>query len=322
MDRSTLLHLIGKFRRGQCTGAEEQLLHRWLDLLEQEAGNELSLSAEEKQHIRLHMLQNIFPANQAAPRHRMIFRTWIKAAAVLLPLVVAGAYYLWRQHTTAPDSNWLTRTNATAQVQQFRLPDSSLVMLGAHTTIRVPKKYAGMERLVKLLEGKAFFDVRSNPRHPFIVESNGIRTTVLGTSFSVAAYKGLYTCRVTVMTGKVQVHTGDNNYDVLMPAERITIAGGKIPVLRDTITLADNMGWTKGEIVLRNASLQELMQMLREQYAVHTSTSLDIQQGNYTVRLPAAMPLSEVLEVIEKISYKPKIRFTMENNQLSIHQRQ
>lgn len=319
MDRSTLLHLIEKFRRGHCTEAEKQLLHRWLDLLEQDAGDELSLSAEEKQRIRHHMLENILPANQAAPRRRMIFRTWMKAAAVLLPLVATGAYYLWRQHTAAPDSNWLTRTNATAQVQQFRLPDSSLVMLGAHTTICFPARYTAEERLVKLQEGKAFFDVRSNSQQPFIVESNGIRTTVLGTSFSVASYKGLYTCRVTVMTGKVQVHTGNNNFGVLMPAERITIGGGKTPVLRDTITLADNMAWTRGEIVLRNASLQELMHMLREQYAVNTSTNLDIQQGSYTVRLPAAMPLSEVLDVIEKISYKPKIRFAMENNQLSIH---
>lgn len=322
MDRSTLLHLIEKFRRGNCTGAEEQLLHRWLDLLEQDAIDDLSLSAEEKQRIRNNMLENIFPAKRTAPR-RVIFRTWMKAAAVLLPLTVAGLYYLWQQHTSPGNIEWLTRQNTTVQVQQFRLPDSSLVMLNAHTTIRFPAKYKGQERIVKLLEGKAFFDVHSNPRQPFVVESNGIRTTVLGTSFSVASFKDLYACRVTVMTGKVQVHTGNNNsYGILTPAERITISGGKTPVLRDTITLADNMAWTRGEIVLRNASLQELMQVLREQYAVNTTTSLDIQQGSYTVRLPVAMPLPEVLDVIEKISYKPKIRFTMENNQLSIHQRQ
>jgi len=321
VDRSTLLHLIEKFRRGHCTEAEEQLLHRWLDLLEQEAGDDLSLSAEEKERIRHHMLENIFPASKAVPHRRMIIRTWMKAAAVLLPLVAAGTYYLWRQHTASGESNWITRSNATAQVQQLSLPDSSLVMLGAHTTINFPEKYTGKERIVRLLEGKAFFDVRSNPQHPFIVESNGIRTTVLGTSFSVASYKDLYTCRVTVMTGKVQVHTDNNNYGVLTPAERITVTGGKTPVLRDTITLADNMAWTRNEIVLRNASLQDLIQMLREQYAVNTSTKLNIQQGSYTVRLPVAMPLPEVLDVIEKISYKPKIRFTMENNQLTIHQR-
>ena len=319
MDRSTLLYLLEKFRKGNCTETEEQLLHRWLNLLEQDADTDISLSDEEKQGIEANMLDNIFPATTPMSRRRVIIRTWMKVAAVLLPLMAAG-YYLWQQQTTVTrNSGWLTRHNATAQVQQFLLPDSSRVMLGAHTSIQFPAKYTGGERAVKLLEGKAFFDVRTDPQHPFIVESNGIHTTVLGTSFSVASYKGLYTCRVTVVTGKVQVQTSNNNYGVLTPAQRITIAGEKASALRDTIAAADAMAWTKGEIVLRNASLQELIQMLREQYGVNTTTRLDIQQGNYTVRLPAAMPLTAVLDVVEKISYKPKIRFTMKDGQVIIY---
>lgn len=319
MDRSTLLYLLEKFRKGNCTEAEEQLLHRWLDLLEQDAGTDISLSDEEKQRIQANMLDNIFPATTPMLRRRMIVRTWMKVAAVLLPLMAVG-YYLWQQQTTATrNSGWLTKHNATAQVRQLVLPDSSRVMLGAHTSIQFPAKYTGGERAVKLLEGKAFFDVRTDPQHPFIVESNGIRTTVLGTSFSVASYKGLYTCRVTVVTGKVQVQTNNNNYGVLTPAQRITIAGEKASALRDTVATADAMAWTKGEIVLRDASLQELIQMLREQYGVNTTTRLDIQQGNYTVRLPATMPLTAVLDVVEKISYKPKIRFTMKDGQVIIY---
>lgn len=319
MDRSTLLYLLEKFRKGNCTEAEEQLLHRWLDLLEQDAGTDISLSDEEKQRIQANMLENIFPAATPKSRRRMIVRTWMKVAAVLLPLVAMG-YYLWQQQATATrNSGWLTRHNATAQVRQLLLPDSSRVMLGAHTSIQFPAKYTGGERAVKLLEGKALFDVRTDPQHPFIVESNGIRTTVLGTSFSVASYKGLYTCRVTVVTGKVQVQTDNNNYGVLTPAQRITIAGEKASALRDTIAAADAMAWTKGEIVLRDASLQELIQMLREQYGVNTTTRLDIRQGNYTVRLPATMPLTAVLDVVEKISYKPKIRFTMKDGQVIIY---
>lgn len=319
VDRSTLLYLLEKYRKGNCTEAEEQLLHRWLDLLEQDAGSNISLSDEEKQSIRANMLDKIFPATKPVRTRRLTVRTWIKAAAVLLP-VIAVSYYLWQQQTAGTsDTEWLTRHNATAGVQQLLLPDSSRVMLGAHTSIQFPAKYTGGERAVKLLEGKAFFDVRTDPQHPFRVESNGIRTTVLGTSFFVAAYPGLYSCRVTVMTGKVQVHTGSNNYGVLTPTQRITIAGDKTPALRDTISVADAMAWTKGEIVLRNASLQELIQMLREQYGVNTTTRLNTAQGSYTVRLPAAMPLTAVLDVVEKISYKPKIRFTMKDDQLVIY---
>jgi len=66
-------------------------------------------------------------------------------------------------------------------------------------------------------------------------------------------------------------------------------------------------GVDKGEIVLRNANLQELMHMLQEQYGVTANTRLDLQLGSYTVRLPTAMPfICSTGCNKKKISYKPK----------------
>lgn|GEM_PF-800804 len=322
MDRATLLHLLEKFRQGACTEAEQQLLHQWLDRLEQDAAEDLPLPDDARQRLAGSMLHNILAAPAAPQRPRPILRRWMKAAAVLLPLL--GAAYLLRLQYRQPAAHataWATRHNHTIAVQRFLLPDSSLVMLGAHTTIQYPAAYTGTARQVRLLKGKAFFETRTDPQRPFIVESNGIRTTVLGTSFSVAAYDGLYACRVTVMTGKVQVHTHAGNYGVLTPAQRITIPAGTAKPLRDTIAVADALAWTKGEIVLRHANLQELMHMLREQYGVTAHTTLDVQEGDYTLHLQAAMPLEDVLDVIEKISYKPKIHFTMERDRLTIYKR-
>ncbi|GAA0526486.1 FecR family protein [Chitinophaga japonensis] len=320
MDRSTLLYLLEKFRQGACTEAERQLLHQWLDRLEQDAAEDLSLPDDEKQRLRNDMLHNILTIPAAAPqRPRLIIRRWMKAAAVLLPLLGAACLLYLQYRQPAPAATWQTRHNHTAAVQRILLPDSSLAILGAHTSVQYTTADTGATRLVRLLKGKAFFETRTDPQRPFIVESNGIRTTVLGTSFSVAAYEGLYACRVTVMTGKVQVHTNAGNYGVLTRAQRITIPAGTAKLLRDTVAVADALAWTKGEIVLRHASLQELMQMLREQYGITAHTRLNAAEGDYTLRLQASMPLQEVLDVIEKISYKPKIRFTMERNRLLIY---
>ena len=79
------------------------------------------------------------------------------------------------------------------------------------------------------------------------------------------------------------------------------------------------MAWTKGEIVLRNATLEELLITIKNQYGITATTSLNIHQGNYTIRFPATMALPEVLDIIQKISYKPKIHFTMLKDQLSIY---
>jgi transmembrane sensor len=309
VNKATLLYLLDKFKQGLCTEEEQQLLYRWLDQLEQEAPEETLFTAEEKQQVKSSMLQHIVLAT-APSRGRPVLRLrWVQVAAAIT--VLAGITYLLRLQLTPKQPRWLTHQNNSMGVQRLLLPDSSLVMLGAHTTLQ----YTRSGRTIKLLQGKAFFDVRTNPQQPFTVESNGIHTTVLGTSFSVAAYKQLYACRVTVITGKVQVH----NYGILTPAQRITIPSAQKAALRDSIALPDALAWTSGTIVLRNASLQELLSMLQEQYGITPHTQLNTQQGNYTLRLQAAMPLQQVLTIIEKISYKPKIRFRMQQEQLTVY---
>jgi transmembrane sensor len=39
------------------------------------------------------------------------------------------------------------------------------------------------------LQGEAFFDVKPDAAHPFIINANGTEIRVLGTSFNVKAYK-------------------------------------------------------------------------------------------------------------------------------------
>jgi len=139
---------------------------------------------------------------------------------------------------------------------------------------------------------------------------------VLGTSFSVASYPQLYGCRITVATGKVQVQ----HYGILKAAQRITIpAATAAPPVRDSVAVSDALAWTSGTIMLRNASLQELLFMLQEQYGITVRTQLNTLQGSYTIRLHAAMPLQQVLDVIEKISYKPKIHFRMQEHLLTVY---
>ena len=318
MNRSILLSLLQKYRQGLCTAEEQQLLFRWLDLLEQHAEARQSLTDEEKQLLQASMMQNILPVTARSARRRILHSPWLRVAAILA--LLAGITYLLRPllYPSRPVA-WLTQRNTTAQVQRLLLPDSTEVLLAIHTTIQYSAQYNAPTREVKLLEGKALFNTHTDPQHPFIVQSRNVRTRVLGTSFSVAAYKGWYACRITVMSGKVQVQQNATDYGVLLPAQRITLPETGDKYLRDSIAVADALAWTQGAIILRNANLQELMHMLREQYGITTTTSLDVLQGSYTLRLQAAMPLQAILDVIEKISYKPKIRFRMQQNQLVIY---
>lgn len=307
MDKGTLSSLLKKFRQGTCTPEEQQLLYKWLDALEQDNTAPAPLSAVEMQSIKQEMLQQILPV--AKKKYRLI-----KAAAVILPLIVAS-YFIWQQRgqtSKTQDITWHTVKNTGSQLQRVVLPDKSVILLGRNSTLQYS------ERSVKMLEGKAFFDITTDHTHPFIVEdATGIRTTVLGTSFTIEISQALHVSRIAVATGKVKVQDGNAAATILLPAQRLTFRGKDH--LQDSVSTSDLLAWTKGEIVLRNATLEELLITIKNQYGITATTSLDVHQGNYTIRFPATMALPEVLDIIQKISYKPKIRYTMFKEQLRIY---
>ena len=307
MDKGTLSLLLEKFRQGTCTPEEQQLLYKWLDALEQDNTAPAPLPETDMQFIKQQMLQQILPVGKKSIRLR-----FIRAAAVILPLTIA-TYFIWQNKAVKQQlpatAAWRTEQNTGSQLKRIVLPDNSVVLLGRHSSFQY------LSRSVKMLEGKAFFDISTDPTHPFTVEdATGIRTTVLGTSFTIEVSQALHLSRIAVATGKVKVQE-----TVLLPSQRLTCRGNTNIPVQDNISTSDLMAWTKGEIVLRNATLEELLLTIKTQYGITARTSLNVHQGNYTIRFPATMALPEVLDIIQKISYKPKIHFTMLKNQLSIY---
>ncbi|WP_143150681.1 FecR family protein [Chitinophaga sancti] len=305
MDKKDLSSLLKKYQQGNCTKEEEALLFGWLDALEAEASAEVApLKSTDMDAIKAAMMEEMPILSTQKRRY-----TWLKAAAVLLPLI-AGTYFLWpRQQKLQLTADWHTISNSSHHIQKCYLPDSSVVYLGAYSTLQY-----NSSRKVILKEGKAFFDVRTNPAQAFIVtDASGVRTTVLGTSF-IAEYNNKVS-RIAVATGKVSVQSGTRK-TVLTPDQRITCSKGN--VIRDVISSADLLAWAKGEIILRNASIYDLVLAIREHYGITATTKLDTKKGSYNLRISDKMPLPALLEVVEKISYKPKIHFKLQQDQLSI----
>jgi len=71
------------------------------------------------------------------------------------------------------------------------LSDGTLVKLNSDSRLTFSEKFDETSREV-FLEGEAFFDVKNNPKRPFIVRTQQINTTALGTSFNVQAYVEQY----------------------------------------------------------------------------------------------------------------------------------
>jgi ferric-dicitrate binding protein FerR (iron transport regulator) len=317
LDKGTLLLLLEKFRQGTCSPEEAALLHTWLDALEQDDALP-AISPDQLQQVKEDMQRRIWPDPAIRPRR---IGLPVKIAAAVIPLVIAG-YFLLRhlsKHAGPSPASiaWQTVSNNSRQLKKVVLPDNSVVLAGPYSTIQYPAQFPDNARPVRITEGKAFFDVTTDAR-PFTVEDNsGVRTTVLGTSFTVEASRSWQLLRVAVATGKVQVQRKGLTTAVLGPSQRITIRQQSIQ--QDSIATADLLAWTTGEIILRNANLQELLLTINNQYGITATTALNVHEGNYNLRIPASMTLQEVLDIVEKISYRPKIKFSMQHKQLIVH---
>ena len=76
--------------------------------------------------------------------------------------------------------------------------------LFAESELYFPTRFRGQIREVRL-KGEAFFDVKHDERHPFVVQTGTVDVKVLGTSFNVKAYPGTGEVETSLVEGRVSV---------------------------------------------------------------------------------------------------------------------
>lgn len=189
------------------------------------------------------------------PRRRLssAYRTAaIGLAASLLAILGCGYQYVhvWQfDHATQGSSRGFTT-----------LPDGSTVALNTGTALDV--HYANGVRTVTLARGEAYFDVRHDPAHPFIVRAGGGEISVLGTAFSVA--RDGDGGRVVVRRGKVRVRSGKDSVDIT-PNESVTFAGGGNGAVRAVDAVTD-VSWSDGRLFFSDKPLREVIAGLGRYY--------------------------------------------------------
>jgi len=100
-----------------------------------------------------------------------------------------------------------------------------------------------------------------------LVETEKIKTRVLGTSFNIKAYKNRQT-KVSVNTGKVEVDIKEIcEKIILIKNQQLSIINASEPLLSNDNS-EDFIAWTKNSIVLDNASLGETAIILENWYDI------------------------------------------------------
>jgi len=129
-------------------------------------------------------------------------RQWTaRVAAVFIVAMVGG----WFFYTYSYKPGQFLSLNSGVNVLSDTLPEGSVVTMNKESSIRYRRHFAGDVRRVEM-EGEAFFAVAPDKDKAFVVQTNGVTITVLGTSFNVRAVQGK--TEVIVETGLVEIRKG------------------------------------------------------------------------------------------------------------------
>jgi ferric-dicitrate binding protein FerR (iron transport regulator) len=110
-----------------------------------------------------------------------IAQHWQKMAAVGVILIVG----IWVYFTRYGSSNDAIVLKTEEKVKTATLPDGSKITLNKNTTLTYEGDKKSNQRAIIMEQGEAFFDVKPNKQKPFVVETQNITITVVGTSFNV-----------------------------------------------------------------------------------------------------------------------------------------
>lgn len=187
------------------------------------------------------------------------------------------------------------------ETKSFLLPDGTEVTLNSDSRLTYPTHFRGDKRMVKLY-GEAFFKVKKDKRHPFVVRSGKLNTTVLGTQFDVKNY-GSDSPVVLLVEGKVMLSDSLGQGNVIMkPGQRATINQQGDISLTDHVDTENYLSWKEGFQYYDNITLYEMMNELGRWYHVDViCKNASAMSNRVHFYVPNQQSLEKTVEMINKM---------------------
>ena len=186
------------------------------------------------------------------------------------------------------------------------LPDGSVVTLNSASHLVVME-----ERRVRL-KGEALFEVASDPENPFIVQVEGARVRVLGTTFNVEAYDEV---SVVVAEGRVALEPEGGEPAELAPGLRGRVVGSDVVV--DEVDPREYIAWRTGLLLFRGRTLSEAARELEQWY----DADVTLSGGIDTMRVHASLQDVELEEAVLTIASALGLDYEIRGRQVTLRRR-
>ena len=191
-------------------------------------------------------------------------------AATFVVFAVAFLSLFYQNKDMVKPITLIEKINPLGQKSTFKLSDGSLVKLNSGSKLVFAEEFNANERKV-ILKGEAFFDVKKDPERPFRVTTEGLTTTVLGTSFNVKSFEEEKKAVVSVASGRVMVENDLGDKVTLVPSEEAIYDRETKQLQKGSAQMEKTLAWRDNILWFENSSMQEVAKGLDKWYGISTS---------------------------------------------------
>jgi len=312
LEKQKIRQLLKRYLLGNAAEKDISAVDNWYQSFD--SGEPVSLSEEEAAATRQEIWGKVQSTIRGEGKVWMLPRYWKVAAMILLIAGAGGVSQLLKNHK-ADQSNTIAFTTISTGIGEKKkviLRDGSQLILNAGTYLRVQNDFSGARR-IELVDGEVFFDVKKDEKRPFVIQSQGVTTTVLGTSFSISAYKELNNLSIGVLSGKVSVASQFVPLSLLEKEQELVYDKGarsyKKIALDESLT-----AWQNGRLVLNDLSFKEMAVLIKKNFGIGMeATDEAIRNTRYTTELLVSMSPVEAAQVLAAIH---NLRIEKKGNQI------
>jgi ferric-dicitrate binding protein FerR (iron transport regulator) len=243
---------------------------------------------------------------------RMVWKYGQVAASIAL--LLGFSWIVWFLQSPV---NQLTASTGYGETKEIVLPDHSVVVLNALSTLSYPERFSKEERLINL-KGEGYFKVQKDSGKPFKVQTDGMAVEVLGTVFNIQSYDNEEIIKTSLLEGSVAVQSGANR-QILKPGETAYYnkASSLFEIRRENLSSITQ--WQQGILVFDNTPLSGIFKTLERQYPVQFNwRNTDLQQLRITAQFTTDESIGEIVAIL---SSSAGFSYVKQGNKYSIRSR-
>ncbi|MGV8095210.1 MAG: FecR family protein [Mangrovibacterium sp.] len=320
-------HLLPNYFSGEINEEDRREVDRWKDLSAENNKLFKEMSAVwESGEILTQMEQfnakeALGKVNQQLAYYKKTSTLWQNiqkiAAILLLPILIYAGFLTFRQFkepgTVSGASTWQTVKTTTGMISELVLPDGTHVWLNSGTTLGYPLNFKRNREIN--LSGEAYFEVKEDQTHPFIVNTGTINIEVLGTSFNVTNYPDEDQTEVVLRSGKVQLFTGEHQnkgeVSFLSPRQKAVFNKTTKELAINDVHVEKYTAWKDGILMFVDDPMEEVTKKLSRWFNVEVvleTHELDEYVYKATFRDESLTQILDLLKLSAPIEYTVKPR--------------